>query len=250
MKTKVLGLLLGLSLIAPAAAAPTPVEATQPAVPVVASAGAWATAYTFKPAADLKRIRVGNQAGILKVMARDNKKEAVFRGIDDRGIAWITTKQRAQMFTELGVPVTELGRAAAAVMDGYAKLSKKEALAFLGAVGSEPGLDPAVKARLEAFLVGKMLAEKDVVLRRQATLALALVDRPAPGTVDSVLKQFEKSENLWETFPVQMFFEFHGHEIRAMSSFQAIRNRVAGVNSLYTPYILGYLDKGARPNKS
>lgn len=209
----------------------------------------WTGAFTFQASRDLKRLRIGNQGGILKVMDPSNQREMVYRGIDDRNMAWIEPSQRASMFTALGVPSAGLARAGDSVMGGYASLPRKEALAFLGAVGSHPGLDQVNRQRLQAFVSEKMTSEKDVVLRRQAVLALALMHAPLDSTVERVLSLYERSENLWETFPVQMFFEYHGGEIRASQGFATVRSRVAAVNSLYTSNILGYLDSGSGPRR-
>ncbi|MCE7870681.1 copper amine oxidase N-terminal domain-containing protein [bacterium CPR1] len=209
----------------------------------------WTGAFTFEASRDLKRLRVGNQGGILKVMDPSNQREMVYRGIDDRNMAWIEPSQRASIFTALGVPSAALGRTCDSVMRSYSSLPRKEALAFLGAVGSHPGLDPALRQRLQSFVADKMTLEKDVVLRRQAVLALALMHGPLDSTVERVLSLYERSENLWETFPVQMFFEFHGGEIRSSQRYAAVRSRVALVNSLYTSNILGYLDSGSGPRR-
>lgn len=211
-------------------------------LPMVIGGEDWSGPYTFDAARDLKRLRVGNQASILKVMDSANAHEQVHRGLDDRNAAQFTGPQRAEIFAALGVPSAELPRAAEAVMKGYAFLPKREALAFLGAVGSHPGLDAGYRARVEEFVVAR-LAEKDVVLRRQALLALAVMAHPNATTVERVLSFYERSENLWETFPVQMFFEFHASEIRGSNSFASIHHRVEAVNSLYRQNILGYLER-------
>lgn len=209
----------------------------------------WTGAYTFEASRDLKRLRIGNQGGILKVMDPSNQREMVYRGIDDRNMAWIDPSQRASMFTALGVPSAALARTSDSVMRSYSSLPRKEALAFLGAVGSHPGLDLATRQRLQSFVADKMTGEKDVVLRRQAVLALALMHSPLDSTIERVLSLYERSENLWETFPVQMFFEFHGGEIRSSQRYAVVRSRVAAVNSLYTSNILGYLDSGSGPRR-
>lgn len=210
-----------------------------------ASSAAWSAVYSFRPEKDLRRIRVGNQAGILKVMDPSNQREAYYRALDDRGQACYTPAQRAAIFSSLGVSASATGAAAGAVMDNYARLPHREALAFLGGLGSEPGLEEGARGRIQEFVAGRMLGEVDVTARRQAVLALALMDRPDPATVERVLQLYERSDNLWETFPVQMFFQFHSGEIRRMAGFAQVRARVAGVNSLYTPYILQYLDSGS-----
>lgn len=213
--------------------------ATLPTEPMIVTGEEWGGTYSFEPARDLKRLRVGNQASILKVMDKANQHEQVHRGLDDRNSAQFTPFQRASIFAALGVPSRELPRAAENVMQNYARLPKREALAFLGAVGSHPGLDAT---RIENFVADK-LQEKDVTVRRQAVLALAVMDHASAPTVERVLSFYEHSENLWETFPVQMFFQFHAGEIRTSSQYASIYQRVEAVNSLYRQNILGYLEK-------
>jgi hypothetical protein len=205
--------------------------------PIVVSGEEWGGTYNFQAARDLKRLRVGNQASILKVMDGVNQHEQVHRGLDDRNSARFTPAQRAAIFAALGVPSRDLPRASESVMQNFSTLPKREALAFLGAVGSHPGLDAT---RIQTF-VAERLNDKDVLVRRQAVLALAVMDRAPAPTVERVLSFHEHSENLWETFPVQMFFEFHAGEIRASSGYEGVHERVEAVNSLYRENILGYL---------
>lgn len=216
--------------------------ATLPSLPVVVTGETWAGSYSFDPTRDLKRLRVGNQASILKVMDFANRHEEVHRGLDDRNTAPFTPSQRASVFGALGVPSSDLPRAAESVMQSYSRLPRREALAFLGAVGSHPGLGSDYRSRLQTFVSDKLASEKDVILRRQAVLALAVMDKPAPATVERVLSFYEGSENLWETFPVQMFFELHAPELRASPQYASIHQRVGAVNSLYRENILHYLE--------
>lgn len=193
----------------------------------------------FQPSRDLKRIRVGNQAGILKVVAPDGKSDAAFRGIDDRNIARYTPEGRAAVLAALGISSADA--AARQVMDGYSALPKKECLALLGALAAGP-LEPGVAQSARRFLAARVALEKDVALRRQAVLALAVASVTDRESTDEVVRFFETSENLWETFTVQMFFEYQAGGIRRLPEFARVRSRVAAVKSLYTPYILGYLD--------
>ena len=192
----------------------------------------------FSPGRDVKRIRVGNQAGILKVVG-PNGGDLAFRGIDDRGIARYTPEGRAAVLAALGIGSPET--AARQIMDGYSGLPKKEVLALLGALGAGP-LDASTAAAVRRFLAVRIALEKDVVLRRQAVLALAVQSATDRESTEDVLKLFEHSENLWETFTVQMFFEYQSPAIRRLGETSRVRSRVAAVNSLYTPYILRYLD--------
>ena len=63
-----------------------------------------------------------------------------------------------------------------------------------------------------------------------------------PQFLEAVLHLYETSENLWETFPVQQYFQYHAEELRNLPYFNTVRARIAAVNSLYTENILRYLD--------
>lgn len=193
----------------------------------------------FLPSRDLKRVRVGNQAGILKVIAPDGKSDAAFRGIDDRNIARYTPEGRASVLAALGISSADV--AARQVMDGYSTFPKKECLALLGALAAGP-LEAGLAQSVRRFLGARVALEKDVALRRQAVLALAVANATDREATDEVVRFFETSENLWETFTVQMFFEYQAGAIRRQPEFARVRTRVAAVRSLYTPYILSYLD--------
>lgn len=217
----------GASIFVESTAGPAP--AATPLVPPPPS--------SFQPSRDLKRVRVGNQAGVLKVVAADGKTNLAFRGIDDRNIARYTPQDRASVLAALGIGSPDV--AARQLMDGYSSLPKKECLAVLGALAAGP-LEPSVAVR--RFLAARVAIEKDVALRRQAVLALAVANATDRESTEDVLRFFETSDNLWETFTVQMFFEYQSSGIRRQAEFARVRSRVAAVKSLYTPYILGYLD--------
>ena len=65
---------------------------------------------------------------------------------------------------------------------------------------------------------------------------------PLDGRITgAILDFYAGSENLWETFPVQQFFEFQAAKIRNLPNWDEICSRVESVNSLYTPNALRYL---------
>jgi hypothetical protein len=211
----------------PAAVAPTPGKADP-----------------FDATLDIKRLSVGNQGGILKIWDRTKKQVLLFRGIDDRGIAALNDQARSEIFATIGVEPTGLSIAAQETMQSYSSLPKKECLALLGAIGSSPTLAPTNRTQIQAFVCGQ-LSSTDVAIRRQALLSLAIMGQPTASTTEQVVRLFETSENLWETFPVQQFFEYNAAVIPNANS---VRQRVSKVSSLYTPYLLGYLDAaGTKP---
>lgn len=194
---------------------------------------------------ELKRLMVGNQAGIVKVLGPNREGVAFARGIDDRSLARMDDASRVAIFEALGVKGPTLVETSNDIMKTYSKLPKKEAVAFLGALATTPGLDATQRSRLEEFLAKVMETDKDVTARRQAILALAVLPDVAPTTTERVLSLYEKSENLWETFPVQQYFEYHAGQVRELPNFAQLRERISGVKSLYTENVLGYLE--ARP---
>ena len=233
--SKTLGTIcLALALTLPAAAGPAlEASAGEPAIQAAPTA--------FEPEVDLKRLMIGNQAGIVKVFERDSTSVAFFRGIDDKDVAPLDDAARRGIFTSLNLQPGALAPAASRIMSDFYRLPRKQAVALLGVVGSAPTLDRGTAERLQSF-VCVVLEDPDVATRRQAILALALVREPTPKSIEAVVKMFETSQNLWETFPVQQFFQYHAKRLRAQPGFPALRQRLSKVESLYTPNILGYLD--------
>jgi hypothetical protein len=200
----------------------------------------------------LKRLVVGNQGAILKIWNVDGPGDPdYYRGLDDRNTAPYSDEDHAALSASLGMDKAELEQTALTVMDLYPELPKRNVLAFLGlvhSIGEESHLDSqdTIDARVQQFLVTRMIEDKSVIMRRQACLALAVGDDADPEVVEAVLGFYGGSENLWETFPVQQFFEYHADEISAMPNYAEIRSEVAAVNSLYTANILSYLDEARR----
>lgn len=194
----------------------------------------------------LKRFAVGNQGAILKLWNDDSTEVAYYRGLDDRDTAPYSDEDQKALLGGMGY-TGELGALASDVMNAYPKLPKREAVAFLGLVHSIPDtspLDPPneVDDAIESFLIQVLKEDKDVVVRRQACLALAVSDSLDQPMLNAILDFYAGSENLWETFPVQQFFQYQAAKIRALPGFSQVRERVAAVNSLYTDASLRYLD--------
>lgn len=198
----------------------------------------------FNPSVDLKRIRIGHQASILKIMDPTNTKEVFMKGLD--GVLWapINDDHRTQIFAALGIGANSLDAVTTSLIDGYGALREKEqAIALLGALGSSKGsqVSDAVRMKLLAFLVARMNNEKDHALRRQAVLALALQDAVTDSTVNAVVNFYATNTNVWETFPVQQFFEYQSARLHKMSNLAQIRAKVQAVNCFYTENILKFL---------
>lgn len=193
----------------------------------------------------LKRLVVGNQGGVLKVWDPSGKEVAYYRGLDDRSVAPLSSLDQDQILSQLGLDGS-VDSAAEQVMASYAGLPlKKEALALLGVFNSLDGggrITPATVSKVRSFLVARMQTDKAVEARRQAVLALALGNGLESSTTQAVLDFYSGSENLWETFPVQQFFEYQADRLRATADFAAVKARALSVNSLYKQNIQSYLN--------
>lgn len=194
--------------------------------------------------ASLKRLVVGNQGGVLKVWDASGQEVAYYRGLDDRSVARLSGQDQQQILTQLGLPANVDG-AAEQVMAGYSGVAqKREALALLGVFNSLDGsgrISATEAARVRSFLVSRMKSDKAVEARRQAVLALAVGNGLEPSTTHAVLDFYSGSENLWETFPVQQFFEYHADRLKASPDFAQVKARALSVNSLYRQNIISYL---------
>lgn len=193
----------------------------------------------FTPKVDLKRCMIGNQAGLLKVLSLQ-RKVLFTRGIDDRAQARMDEASRAALLSALNIEPDQYAKVADQLMRDWNKLPRKEAIAVVSAIAASP--DFAGRAKVESFLVDVMKTSNDIYARRQAVLGLAVLPSVRPDTVASVVARYETCQNLWETFPIQQFFEYHATQIRSDSDFSGVRSRLAAVKSLYTPSVLGYLD--------
>lgn len=194
----------------------------------------------------LKRLVVGNQGAILKVWNTDQTQEVYYRGLDDRATAPYDQEDQVAILNAIEMSVG-MDQWVADTIEGFRILPKRQAVAFLGLVNSiedSSPLDPGAPTDqlVENFLIEIVAEDPDVVLRRQAVLSMAVGGEYDPEELESVLKLYESSENLWETFPVQQYFQYHAATLRTLPNLAVIRARVAAVNSLYTANILGYLD--------
>ena len=198
----------------------------------------------FDPKKDLKRLRLGNQASVIKVMDAANKKVVYTRGLD--GVMWapVLEAHRQSIYSALGIQASSLDKTALQLVNGYSGFAqKKECIALLGIIGSAEGtaLSDDTRKTIQTFLVKIMRTSTNVVLRRHACLSLALQDSLQQESVDAVVTFYEKSKNLWETFPVQQVFEYQKDCISLMPGRSQFRTRIAAINEIYTPNILKFL---------
>jgi hypothetical protein len=186
---------------------------------------------------ELKRLMIGNQAGIVKVLGPNRQGVAYARGIDDQSFARINHEACSNIFSALGIEAKDVTALVEHILLHYATLPRKESVAIVSVAACSPTIDPSTQEKAEKFLVEVMETDKDVHARRQAILALAVQPKVSPATAERVIARYESCDNLWETFPVQQFCQYHAPQVRPL------RQRVAAVNSLYTPAILNFLDQ-------
>lgn len=186
----------------------------------------------------VKSLQLGPQSGIVKVLGP--KKQVLWtRGFDDQKVARLPAEEHAQIFTALEVPDAQLASLSQQLMEKYSKLPHAPTVALVGAIALEPALTKADQTRMEDWLNRVLAVEKkDVVTRRQALLALALLPEVSETTVQTMVSVYETSRNNWETFPVNQFVRYHGVELFERPDGEQLRQRLGAVESLYTPGIL------------
>jgi len=188
--------------------------------------------------ADLERVKVGNQAGILKVLAKDGHTVAFLKGgeswngggIDGREWAPVKPEDRDAILRALDVrdPI-DLSHM---LILNYEKLSRVPALALLGVL-QEP--------HSHEFLRHRLQPGEDNIARRQAVLALAISPRLESEDVTAMVNLLKRDHNAWNTFGVVQFFEYHHDELVKQPDFAKLKTRLQATNSPHAPQILGML---------
>ncbi len=201
-------------------------------------------AESFDPQTHLKRIAVGIQAGLVRVLSEDGLTVVYTRGLDDPSNARYTEESRQATCAALEIDPRALEKVGFYTVQLYPKLTRHaEATALLGTILSSPTLTRWGRSQLEYFLVTVMNSDKQVEARRQALLALAVAPSVSDFTMDRVVGKFERIDNLWELFPMQQFFEYQGASFKTRRIYPKLRERLEKVDSLYTPGILEALDR-------
>ncbi|MBS2035439.1 hypothetical protein JST97_10645 [bacterium] len=201
-------------------------------------------AESFDPETHLKRVAVGVQAGLVRVMGEDGITVLYTRGLDDPSNALYSEESRQATFAALEIDQRSVEKVGLYLVKLYPKLTRHaEAAAVLGAILSSPSLSKWGRSQLEYFLVTVMNSDKQIEARRQALLALAVAPSLSDFTMDRVVGKFERIDNLWELFPIQQFFEYQAASLRPRKIYPKLRERLARVDSIYTPAILEALDR-------
>lgn len=195
-----------------------------------------------KLASSLRQLVVGNQGGVLKVRSADGNQVLYYRGLDDRSTAPLTAQDQNEILRHLGLN-TGLAASVDQVLASYRTLPQKESLAFLGVVNSisSDSLPGSVGRKVRKFLTDVALKDPSVHNRRQALLSLAVGSAVESDIAESVVEFYAGSENLWETFPVQQFFEYQAPRLKQLPNFEELKSGALAVNSLYREPITEYL---------
>lgn len=187
--------------------------------------------------ADLERIKVGNQAGILKVMGKDGHSVAFLKGADTwngggiDGREWAPVKPEDRDAILRALNIKDPIDLSYQLVLKYEKLSRVPALALIGVL-QEPHSHEFLRKRLQP--------SEDNAARRQAVLALAISPKIEPADVTAVVNLLKHDHNAWNTFGVVQFFEMHQAELLKDPTLKA---RVLATNSPHAPQILRLLEQ-------
>ena len=204
-------------------------------------------------AADLERIKIGHQAGVLKVVGADGSTVKFIKGadglfgIDGREWAPLSAAQRDQILTGLGIK--DPNAMATSLLANYQRVSRAHALALLGVL-ARPGektaaLKPELRTKVLKFLRARLQPVEDNIVRRQSVVGLALQPKTDGETVASMLNFLRRDHNAWNTFGVVQFFEAHREQIRAMPSYAGYLTQLEASGSPHAEQILGLLRTSA-----
>lgn len=131
-------------------------------------------AESFDPQTHLKRIAVGIQAGLVRVLTEDGLTVLYTRALDEPSSARYSEESRQATFAALEIDPSAIEKVGFYTVKLYPKLTRHaEAAALLGAILSSPTLTKWGRSQLEYFLVTVMNSDKQIEARRQALLALA-----------------------------------------------------------------------------
>ncbi len=195
----------------------------------------------------VRSLQLGPQSGIVKVL-KGNGEVLWTRGFDDLKVARLPAEEHAKIFTALKVEEAQLDSLAQALMKNSGRLPASQTTALVGAIAIHPATNAAGRQVIEKWLIGRLKSDpKDVVTRRQAILALALLPQVSEESLTAVLQIYEKSHNLWETFPVGQFVEYHASDLGNRPDTAQIRARLQSVQSIYTPGMLENLAQSQAP---
>ncbi len=205
--------------------------------------------------AGLKRLQVGGQAGVVKVLDEALTNSAYTRTLDNYTTAEYTPEQRLEILKQLGIDSADINKVAISLITNYIQNRKQnlQLVALLGVICSNKDLvlDDEVRGQVMAFLVNKLQngdpkldSNSNNVLKRQCLLSLALARKVSPEALHAVVKFYETETNNYCLSPMAFFFLNHASDIKALSDGQDLLNRVSAVNSMYTTQVAEAVTKG------
>ena len=198
--------------------------------------------------ADLERLKLGHQAGVLKLV--NEKGSTVFAkthdgvaAIDGREWAPLSPTERDQILGGLGV--ASPGVLVNALMAKYTLVSRAHAAALLGVLaypGKETApLQPRQRQKVLQFLRDRLQPAEDNAVRRQAVVALAIQPTTDDVTVAAMLNFLRRDHNAWNTFGVVQFFEYQASYIRQRPQYQAVLIQLAASGNPHSEQIINAL---------
>lgn len=200
---------------------------------------------------DLERIKVGHQAGVLKVLSESDEVlflkgagTAAGAGVDSRELAPLSSTDRDKIVSALRI--SDPNAMARSLLNNYSRISREHALALLGALaypGSESTpLKPHLREEVLQFARSRLQPREDNKVRRQAVLALAVQPQTDAQMVQAMLNFLRRDHNAWNTFGVVQFFEIHRDQIRELPDFQAYLVQVRKSGSPHSEQIIALLE--------
>lgn len=201
---------------------------------------------------DLDRIKVGDQAGLLKVASGDGATDLFLKqdphisikALDTVQLARVTPDDRRRILEAMGITDIEVGSVVDAIVRNFEQVPQRPAVALLGvfAAASEREVG-ATGAAVRAFLARMLLSSRDVSLRRQCVLSLAIAGATDETSVRAVIEFMAQSHNAWETFTTQQFFQYHRDYVRALPSAPVLTDALKATGNPYAPDIVASLKR-------
>ena len=181
--------------------------------------------------ADLERLKVGDQAGLLKIIGPDATTELFvkqdphisIKGLDTVLLARVTPDDQRRVLEAMQISVAEIDTVTRSIIEHFEQLPQRQAVALLGVMGAAHGHETTAASSVARAFLGRLLGTtQDVSLRRQCVLALAIAGATDETTVRRVVAFMTESHNAWETFTTQQFFDFHRDYVRSLATASSI----------------------------
>lgn len=209
--------------------------------------------------ADLARIQVGGQGGILKIMTPDLASAAYTRTDDSYTNAAYKPDERVAIINNLGISQNELDDLSVRLLCNYVENRKNNTklAALLGALcgDTKVTISQENRSRVMSFLVNKLQngdpkldANSSNVLKRQSLLALALAKHITPEAAEAVVKFYETCDNNYCTSPITFFCRQHAAYIKTLPNGDSLLSRISSVQSLYSGQVQQAITKALSAN--